>query len=66
MARLHRRRERGPTCIGSLLTEQANQCSQEEKEGKMTFHTDTVGRGGAGVNDMTCRARASDIILPMG
>lgn len=51
MARFHRRRKRRPPGIGSLLTEQAKQCSQEEKEGKMTFHTDTVGRGRAGVND---------------
>jgi hypothetical protein len=51
MAHFHRRRERWSPGIGSLLTEQAKQCSQEEKKGKMTFHTDTVGRGRAGVND---------------
>jgi len=51
VARFHLRRERRSPGIGSLLTEQAKQCSQEEKEGKMTFHADTVGRGRAGVND---------------
>jgi hypothetical protein len=51
MAHFHRLRERWSPGIGSLLTEQAEQRSQEEKEGKMTFHTDTVGRGRAGVND---------------
>lgn len=37
-ARLGYWHERKPASVGSLLTEQAKQCSQEEKEEKTTFH----------------------------
>jgi hypothetical protein len=52
MAHFHRRVKRGAARIGGLLAEQAKQRSQEEKEGKASFHSgNMVERSLAAVND---------------
>ena len=65
MAHFHCRREHRPTGICCLLTEQAKQRSQQEKEGKTSFHgTDMVEGGVRSVNDYPpCRAK---ILRPPG
>lgn len=52
VARSHHGDERRTAGIGGLLAEKAEQRSQEEKEGKPTFHeANMVGRGRVRVND---------------
>lgn len=52
VASFHHGNERRTAGIGSLLAEKAEQRSQEEKEGKPTFHeANMVGRGRVRVND---------------